>query len=356
MTRIDRLLLRRIGGRIFVTVLVFYGIIILVDSLDTWRFTQLSNRGGPQLAVLGILISALHWTIKTLTVTVLLGAIIGLLELQRSRELTIIKAAGISIWRVIRAPVIGIFLFGIVVTFVGDNLVTAVNRDLNPTSQSENGTSISGSGVWLEQSDNGVPYIITAAKVDNHGVNLSDVAIFFRDTPDNGRIVASAATLTPGAWKIEDATRLRAAQPPEPLPNLTLATTMTAAELSLRLTATDDYTLYELLGALEASVGDPTVAAAAATRVFTLLAIPGLLVGALLIAFAFTAGYRRTHKYGATILYGVVLGLVVFVLTEMADRAGSAGVLAPAVAAGGPAFIAVLIGLTVLLYKEDGRA
>jgi lipopolysaccharide export system permease protein len=51
-----------------------------------------------------------------------------------------------------------------------------------------------------------------------------------------------------------------------------------------------------------------------------------------------------------------VLGFVVFLVTEMADRAGSAGVLDPTFAAVGPAFVAVLTGLTVLLYKEDGRA
>jgi lipopolysaccharide export system permease protein len=47
---------------------------------------------------------------------------------------------------------------------------------------------------------------------------------------------------------------------------------------------------------------------------------------------------------------------VVFVLTEMADRAGSSGALDPTFAACGPAFVAILIGLTVLLYKEDGWA
>jgi lipopolysaccharide export system permease protein len=356
MSRIDWLVLRRIGGRVLVTVLVFYGLITLVESLDTWRFNNLAARGGPQLAVFGVMISATHWTIKTLSVTVLLGAILGVLELQRSREMIIIKASGISIWRILRAPLIGIAIFGCAVAFYGDSLVTSINRNLTPTIQSENGTLISGSGMWLEQSDNGVPYILTAAKQSERGTVIENVVIFFLTTPDRGRIVAPTGRLTPGAWELDNAQRLHVTGPPEDLPDFRIATTTTAAELSLRLTATEDYTLYELLGALKASVGDPVVAAAAATRIARLVAMPALLVGALLIAFAFTAGYRRTHKYGAAILYGVVLGLVVFVLTEMADRAGSAGVLAPAIAAAGPAFIAIVIGLTVLLYKEDGRA
>ena len=117
-----------------------------------------------------------------------------------------------------------------------------------------------------------------------------------------------------------------------------------------------DLTFFELAAALGGQLRDPLLYNAVATRFLRLVALPLMLVGSLLIAFAFTAGYRRTNKYGAAVLYGIVLGFVVFLVTEMADRAGSAGVLDPTFAAVGPAFVAVLIGLTVLLYREDGRA
>lgn len=77
--------------------------------------------------------------------------------------------------------------------------------------------------------------------------------------------------------------------------------------------------------------------------------------GRVRMGLAFTAGYRRTNRYGGTVLYGVVLGFVVYVVTELATRSGFAGVLDPTFAAAGPAFVAIVIGLTVLLYKEDGR-
>ena len=101
---------------------------------------------------------------------------------------------------------------------------------------------------------------------------------------------------------------------------------------------------------------DPQLRASAVTSLFRLLALPALLAGSVLIGFAFTSGYRRTNKYGAAVLYGIVLGFVVYVVTELANRSGFAGVLDPTFAAAGPAFVAIVIGLTVLLYKEDGRA
>ena len=79
------------------------------------------------------------------------------------------------------------------------------------------------------------------------------------------------------------------------------------------------------------------------------------LAASLLVAFAFTTGYRRTNKYGAAVLYGIVLGFVFYVVTELAVQAGYAGVLQPAFAAFAPAFVAFVVGTTVLLFREDGR-
>ena len=94
MTRIDWIILRRVASRVGLTVLVFFGLMMLVESLDGWRFDHLSSIGVPQLAVLGIITSAARWVIKTLSVTVLIGAVIGVIDLQARRELTVIKATG----------------------------------------------------------------------------------------------------------------------------------------------------------------------------------------------------------------------------------------------------------------------
>ena len=106
MNHIDRLVLHRLATRIGVTVFIFYGLIALVESLDTWRFNYVAEEKGFHMALLMVAMSAVRWTIKTLPVTVLMGAILGLADLKGRHELTVIKASGISIWRVVRAPAI----------------------------------------------------------------------------------------------------------------------------------------------------------------------------------------------------------------------------------------------------------
>jgi|GEM_PF-508727 len=358
MTRIDWLILTRLTSRIFITILVFLGLIALVESTDSWRFQYLAGVGGIPLALLGILVAAATWLLKALPVVVLVGSAIGVIDLQSRRELVAIKSSGASIWRVMRAPALMLIVLGFGVTLGIENLVISTNRGLEQTlPQSNTSTTLADAGsLWLEQRANGERYVLEARHVVGNGRELQDVEIFLQDGEKEGRITAPSATLGDGVWFMPQATRYRTGESPQTLPNYAIPTTTTRAELSLKLTNTDDMTFYDLAGSMLSHISDDNLRNAVTTRFFRLLALPVALVGALFIAFAFTAGYRRSNRYGASVVYAILAGFVVFVITEMADRAGSAGVLDPTFAAYGPAFVAIVIGLTVLLYREDGWA
>lgn len=357
MTRIDLVVLQVMLSRILLAIGVFFGLIVLVESIDSWRFNYLMSVGGLPMALLGIVTGSAVWLLRGLTVVVLVGAVAGVIELQARRELTIIKAAGTSIWKVLRAPALVLLLAGLAVTLVVQDAVVSTNRGLDATIPGNDQAALSPTdGLWLEQYANGERYVLQAEHVVGHGRELRDVAFYLQDGLRQGRILAPSVKLIDGAWFMPTATRYRAGQPAEALTNYAIPTTTTIGDLRIKLTNTDDMTFYELAASLRTKVSDPGLRSAVATRFLRLLSLPALLVGALFIAFAFAAGYRRGSGYGVPILYAILMGFVVFVITEMADRAGSAGVLDPTFAACGPAFVAVVIGLTVLLYREDGWA
>ena len=81
---------------------------------------------------------------------------------------------------------------------------------------------------------------------------------------------------------------------------------------------------------------------------------PILVIGSMLIGIAAAARYRRSVRYGDTVLFALICSFVLFTINEMAIREGQSGVLAPILAASGPAFVSVLIGITALLYAQDG--
>lgn len=354
MNRLDGLILRRIGSRIVITVVVFFGLIALVESLDSWRFRTLSEIGGPQLGILAIVASAARWTIRTLSVTVLVGALIGILDLQARREMIIIKSAGHSIWRIVRTPAIWLAIAGIAIALLVDTAATSVNRTLNPSTPGS-GTITSSGEMWLEQSSGDLRYVLHARQVQPGGLNVYNVTIFPL-APDSGsRITASRASLVEGAWELSNSVHTYPNRETERFETERMPTSSTPTDLLLRVASTEDLTFFELAQALTTEVSDPRLQSTVAVRFLRLVTLPLLLVGSLLIAFAFTAGYRRTNNYGLALVYGIVLGFVVFVIVEMAERAGAARALDPTLATFGPALVAVLIGVTVLLYREDGR-
>ncbi|SFV35262.1 lipopolysaccharide export system permease protein [Devosia crocina] len=354
MTRIDWLVLKRLSSRIGATVFIFYGLIALVESLDTWRFNVVSEQSGLLMALVMVAMSAVRWTIKTLPVTVLMGAILGLADLKARHELTVIKASGISIWRAVRAPTIALVAVSFVIALGAETLSTQINRELYPTPPGQAAMLTPPGEIWLEQRGGDAHYVLMARYMAPGGAELGNVTLFHLDERDIRRLEAETATLRNGEWIMPRATVRTPNRPAYEIDEYRVPTQSSPAEISLTLASTEDMTFFDLWTMLEAGVADPSVRTAATMRLIKLLALPLVLSGSLFIAFAFTAGYRRNSSLGPAVLFGIVLGFVVFVITEMADRAGSTGVLDPTFAAVGPALVAIVIGATVLLHKEDG--
>lgn len=357
MSQLDWFVTRRMALRVLGTVLVFFCLIILSESLDQWRFDRLSRISGEATAWLAILTASTRWAIKTLSVTALLGAIIALVEFQSHREFVVMKASGVSVWRILRGPIIFMVLLGLVVTFALESLSTQLNREINPTPPGlGGGVSRSTDDIWLAQTGDDGVYFMRAGRQQQRGQLLRDVVVFPTWESDLRTVNAERARYMDGAWLLRNASVTSRDGSVEVIESFNLSTEATETDLRLTVGSTEDFTYFELIEVLAQGITDPVVQSAAATRFYKLTSMPLVLVGSLLIAFAFTAGYRRDNTYGTTIIYGIILGFVVFVITEMADRAGSSGVLNPAYATWGPAAVAMLIGISVLLRKEDGRA
>lgn len=357
MNRIGRILCIRLASRVGLVVGIFFGIILLVEFLDTGRFNQTASLAGPWTATGLAFLSALRWSLLGLPVTVLIGSIVALIDLHSHREMVIISAAGHSIWTALRWPVLMTLVAGVLVTTVVDSFAIRVYQQLDAAQIGwGRAYGVQNRATWFNQTGDQGDYRLFARGVLQGGAELRQISVF-RLLPDGEtgtRIHGERAFLEDGHWRIEKGVVLDVDRAPQPFDVMELSTTATLSELSLKLGTAEDLSWFGLREALQRGVADPFARAAAETRFHKLNAIPFVLVGSLLIAFAFTAGYRRAGHYGWTILFGIALGLFVFLIMEMADRAGSAGVLNPLAAAWGPAIGAIGIGLTIILRREDG--
>jgi lipopolysaccharide export system permease protein len=158
MTRIDWVILKRLMSRIGLTVFLLFGLAALVESLNTWKFEHLSSVGGPLLGFAWIGATALLWSLNTLPVALLVGAIVALLDLEARGELTVIKSTGMSVWRMLRVPLL--------VTVVGVGGVAIVADSLTVLAMRSFNLSLPNAGAngrfWLEQRAGDERYVVAA--------------------------------------------------------------------------------------------------------------------------------------------------------------------------------------------------
>lgn len=350
LSKIDIVVLRSLLSRIALVVVVFFGLMALVESLNTHRFGILSAAGGVPLATFGIVLSALRSSLIALPITVLMGTIAGMLDLQGRHEMTIIKASGLSLWRVAWLPVAVVFALALGASLLSQTWAVSSNRALP-----DGGSSDVARQVWLEQSGASGRYILRAGEMRASTLTLTDVTIFEVDAGERPQIVAKSAVLKPGQWVLEDGVRYTANRQAQPFASMVVPTSMTQADLRVRA-RTSEMTLGELAAAAASNVTMPELRAMSLTGLYLTFSRPVMVLGAMLLALALTAGYRRRGNYGGPMLQGLVLGFTLFTLSEMAIRAGNAQVITPLAATAGPALVAVLVGLTALLFLEDGYA
>jgi lipopolysaccharide export system permease protein len=348
VTRIDWLVLRRFAFRVTLTIAVFFALFALVESLNTNKFRMLSSFGGPPLAVAAIVLSAIRSSIGVLPITVLIGTIAGVLDLQARRELTIVQATGHSIWTIARTPLIVAFVLTAVLSILGETAVVTAGRMMPGNSNSAVGVT------WLEQTGEAGDYILQAQAVTANPPALQGVAIFMTGSNGRDRIEAAQASLAPGAWVFSDAVKYTLDAAPERLVDFQLATETTLGDLGLIASGARDLTLPELLATAATHLSNASYRSVTLTSLFRTFTLPLMVAGTMLIGIATAAGYRRKLQYANTILLGIVGGFVVFTLNEMAIRAGNADVLPPLIATFGPALVSIIIGLTALLYSQDG--
>ncbi len=78
------------------------------------------------------------------------------------------------------------------------------------------------------------------------------------------------------------------------------------------------------------------------------------MVAMTLIAATVSLKFSRINQSRSVILGGILSGFVLYVVTVLVRAFGSSGVMPPFVAAWVPVVVAMALGATILLHKEDG--
>ena len=294
----------------------------------------------------------------------LFGAMGAFVALNRRSELVAMRAAGVSAWRFVLPAAVVSFAIGVLTVTVLNPVAAALGARFDDERAAlTDGKAQSARGeIWLRQGDDRDQIVIHAKAhdIDNETVRLKGVSLFIQNVGPSGgldffrRIEAAQARLMPGFWRLTDvrealpgAESLRSEQ-------LSIPSGLDRRTAMERFAAPGAVDFWRLPAAIRSAELAGYSAAGYRLRLQQLLATPLLFSAMSILAAAFSLRLMRLGDLAALAGTGVGLGFVVFFLGEFCGALGATEVIPPFVAAWAPPVLAILSGITLLCYTEDG--
>jgi lipopolysaccharide export system permease protein len=160
--------------------------------------------------------------------------------------------------------------------------------------------------------------------------------------------------LQTGFWRLTGVRTFAAGAPPQDLPSLDLPTNLTRAQVSENFATPQSVPFWELPHYIATAEHVGLAAAGYRLQFQKLLAKPFLLGAMVFLAAAVSLRFFRFGGVQKMILSGVLAGFLLYVLSKITDDMTTAGLMHPVAAAWLSVSVAAVVGVTALLYQEDG--
>lgn len=355
---------------IFAVLVMLAGLSGLVGLFD---FIELLRRSATKPEATFAIVSTiaglrLPWVaMQILPFAVLLGGILAFWRLTRSSELIVARAAGVSAWQFLAAPVLCAIALGAFATAAVSPLsaVMRTRAEAMDNTYLRNGggpLALAGGQLWLRQADQGlVPQgiaILHAGSVSMHDGTLSaqTVSLFRLDNHDRllERIEARNATLGDAAWTLDGARTVKPGSLPSAPVQRLLPTNLTVTRVQESFAPPDTLSVWALPGFIRLLEHSGFSAIRHRLHFQTLLALP-LLAGTMaLVSAGFSMRQTRRGGVAQMIGSGVAAGFALFLVSKVAEEFGQSGAIPPMLAAWAPAVSGLMLSVALLLHLEDG--
>jgi lipopolysaccharide export system permease protein len=294
----------------------------------------------------------------------LFGGISAYVGLNRRSELVAMRAAGVSAWRFILPSAVAAFFFGIFAVLA----INPVSAALNVRFEAERAKLMASyigdapKDIWMRQGDEHTQMVIHAKSRDTiqGEVRLHDVSLFvyqknsFSQPEFKRRLEATEAVLHPGFWQLTDVREATAGESSVQSDSLSIRSPLDPEAAVERFASPDAIAFWRLPGAIKQTEDSGFSASGYRLRFEQLLSTPLMFAAMTILAAAFSLRLVRLGGLAGLAGAGVALGFVVFFFDRLSGALGRAHIIPLFAAAWAPAVVALLSGLTLLCYTEDG--
>jgi len=363
-SRLERYVLGRTLAGVGVALAVISSVILLV------QFVDLSRTMGVRADVtagdlFGLTLLKTPAVIEILLPFVFLfGGIGAYVGLNRRSELVAMRAAGVSAWRFIMPAAGAAFVAGVLAVLA----VNPISAALNARFEADRAKIMSNylgdipKDIWLRQGDERTQMVIHAKSRDTvqGEVRLRGVSLFVYQKNKAGqpqftrRLEAAEAVLRPGFWQLKDVREATAGESSVSSDSLSIRSSLDSEAAVERFASPTSITFWRLPAAIKLTEDSGFSASGYRLRFQQLLATPVMFAAMAILAAAFSLRLVRLGGLAGLAGAGVALGFVVFFFNQFSGALGRADIIPLFAAAWAPAAVALLSGLTLLCYTEDG--
>jgi lipopolysaccharide export system permease protein len=362
--RIERYVLGRVFGGVGAAFAVIAAVILLVEFVDLSRSVGirtdvgvgeifwLSVLRGPSLALI------------LLPFVFLFGGMAAYVGLNRRSELVAMRAAGVSAWRFILPAAAAAFAIGVLAVALLNPIASALSArfEVDRARIMQNYLGDVPQDIWLRQGDANTQIVIHAKARDtvNGYVRLRGVSLYIYQKTAGGppefkqRIEAAEARLMPGFWQLHDVREATAGENSVRSDSLSIRSTLDAEAAMERFATPEAISFWRLPQAIRLTEQAGFSAAGYRLRFWQLLSTPVLYAAMAVLSAAFSLRLARLGGLAGLAGAGVALGFVLFFFNQFAGALARADIIPLFAAAWAPAAVALLAGLSLLFFTEDG--
>jgi lipopolysaccharide export system permease protein len=356
---------------ILATIGVVLAIVGVIELLELLRRTADAPRNVPFGVIVQMMLLKLPTTAeKIYPFTIMVGSMIALSRLTRSSELVVTRAAGVSVWQfllpgVVVVSVLGVMFVGIINPIAASTISRFDRLEAKYVNNKPSTLSLLPSGLWLRQEDDaGIAfgtataneYILHALRMNPSTYALEQVTIQMFDASHQfiGRVDAPSAQLMQGEWVIENAVLSAPEIVPMTKARYAMPTKLTLAQIQDSFSAPETFSFWQLPGFIAVLESSGFSALKHKLHFHSLMSLPVLLAGMLLLAAIFSMRPPRRGRTGAMLVVGLASGFVLYFMTNLIYTLGATGDLPIVLAAWAPSLIVVMAAGAALLHLEDG--
>jgi lipopolysaccharide export system permease protein len=360
--RLSKYITHEILGALLTVFALVAAVVLLVNFIEILRNLDAAPDATYADALwLSLLKAPMLW-MTAMPFVFLFGVLVAYVRLNRRSELVAMRAAGVSAWSFVGPAVQLAALFGLVGTLLLSPLASRANSvfEARRDGMLNAAAGVESRDIWMRQAQGGKQFVIHGRRADNLGRQAANFDAFVFDTRAGDtlsferRIHAEVAELRPGFWQLKQVTEHAPDHPPITFKALAIPTNFGSDDVLKGFTRPGALTFWDLPAARAELQSAGFTTAAYDLKWHQYLATPVMYAAMALLAAAFALRLARLGGLVGLASVGIAAGFGFYFLNDVFAAFATSGLMPPPAAAWIPPLTAILSGIGVLAYTEDG--